>query len=359
MNGYESLLSRLRKKSRTWLVTGAAGFIGSNLVEALLRVDQKVIGLDNFATGRQTNLNEVLDSVSRLQRSRFEFIRGDIGDGETCRRACHGVDHILHQAALGSVPRSIKDPRSTNEANVTGFLNLLEAARETPVRRFVYASSSAIYGDAPELPKREERTGRPLSPYAVTKVVNELYADVFTRIYGVESIGLRYFNVFGPRQDPEGPYAAVIPRWIGAMIRNEPAIINGDGSTSRDFCHVANVVQANLLAATCDNSAAVGEVFNVACNTRTTLLELFELLRLKLLPRHPHLRHYKPKYAPSRQGDIQHSLAEIRKARTLMGYEPSRNISDGLDESLGWYEQNLRGEWEPSQGDALEVQFKK
>lgn len=359
MNKYETLLTNIRKETRTWLVTGVAGFIGSNLMEALLRADQRVVGLDNFATGKQTNLNEVLDSVSRQQRSRFQFIEGDIGNGEVCRQACRGADYILHQAALGSVPRSIKDPRSTNEANVTGFLNLLEAAREMPVRRFVYASSSAIYGDAPELPKREERTGRPLSPYAVTKVVNELYAEVFTRIYGIESIGLRYFNVFGPRQDPEGPYAAVIPRWIGAMLRNEPAVINGDGTTSRDFCHVANVVQANLLAATSNNLAAIGQVFNVACNARTTLLELFELLRLKLLPHHPQLRTYKPQYAPCRQGDIQHSLADIAKARRLLGYEPSHNISEGLDASLGWYEQNLRGEWEPSRSKVLKVQFHK
>lgn len=341
MNEHNGLLGDLGERPRTWLVTGVAGFIGSNLLEVLLRTNQRVIGLDNFSTGKKENLEEVLDSVNLLQRGRFEFIEGDIRDSQMCRRACREVDFILHQAALGSVPRSIKDPLTTNESNITGFLNLLEVAREREIQRFVYASSSAIYGDAPDLPKREERTGRPLSPYAVTKAVNELYAGVYHHIHATQTVGLRYFNVFGPRQDPEGPYAAVIPRWVAAMIRNHPAVIHGDGTNSRDFCYVANVVQANLLAATCSNPAVLGEAFNVACDARTSLLELFEMLRLKLLTRHPHLRQYKPQYRPARPGDIPHSHADISKARALLGYAPTNSVSDGLDAALSWYEKNL------------------
>lgn len=337
MSAYTKLLADLERQPRTWLVTGVAGFIGSNLLEALLGANQTVIGLDNFSTGKQRNLDEVLENVTPAQRARFNFMEGDILDLKACRQACRGVDYVLHQAALGSVPRSIADPLRTNESNVTGFLNMIEAARQEQVRRFVYASSSSIYGDAPDLPKVEQKVGHPLSPYALTKVINELYADIFSRVYGMESIGLRYFNVFGPRQDPAGQYAAVVPRWISAMIRAEPAIINGDGGTSRDFCYVANVVQANLLAATCSNPAAVGQKFNVALNDRTTLIKLFEMIRLRLVPDHPQLRDYKPRHQPFRAGDVLHSQADITNARTLLGYDPSHTVEQGLDASLNWY----------------------
>jgi UDP-N-acetylglucosamine 4-epimerase len=337
---YDKLLARLGNEPRVWLITGVAGFIGSNLLEALLGANQAVIGLDNFSTGKQRNLDEVVQAVTPAQRARFKFIQGDISDLETCRRACQGADYVLHQAALGSVPRSIEDPLRTNESNVTGFLNMIEAARQERVKRFVYASSSSIYGDAPELPKVEHKVGRPLSPYAVTKMINELYADVFSLVYGLETIGLRYFNVFGPRQDPAGQYAAVIPRWIAAMIQGEPAVIHGDGGTSRDFCYVANVVQANLLAATCSNPAAIGQKFNVALNDRATLLELFEMIRGRLLPAYPHLNGYKPQHLPFRAGDILHSQADITQAKKLLGYEPTHAVADGLDASLGWYKEN-------------------
>ena len=341
MNACNKLLRELQNEQHTWLITGVAGFIGSNLLEVLLSANQKVVGLDNFSTGKQANLDEVLAAVTAAQRSRFHFIEGNIAGLKVCRRACQGVDYILHQAALGSVPRSIEDPLATNESNVTGFLNMLEAAREQPPRRFVYASSSAIYGDAPELPKMENRPGRPLSPYAVTKAVNELYAGVFSRVYGLETIGLRYFNVFGPRQDPAGAYAAVIPRWVASMIRNEPVFINGDGGTSRDFCYVANVVQANLLAATCAYSATAGQEFNVALNHRISLLGLFELIRAKLLPEYPHLQDYQPQFQSFRAGDILHSQADISKAKSLLGYAPTHTVTDGLDAALGWYQKNL------------------
>jgi UDP-N-acetylglucosamine 4-epimerase len=298
------------------------------------------VGLDNFSTGKRRNLSEVLTSVSSATRARFHFIEGDIRSLDTCRQACENVDYVLHQAALGSVPRSIEDPISSNENNVAGFLNMLEAAREKRVRRLVYASSSAVYGDAPELPKIEGQAGRLLSPYAVTKIINELYAGVFWRIYGMEAIGLRYFNVFGPRQDPDGPYAAVIPRWVAAMIKNEVVTINGDGTTSRDFCYIANVVQANLLAATAPNPEAVGQEFNVALNDRTSLLELFELLRSKLLPDFPHLQDYKPQMQEFRIGDILHSEADITKARTLLGYAPTHTVEAGLAVALDWYKEN-------------------
>src|SRR3989442_1064293 len=279
MTAYEKLRTELKRKPKTWLVTGAAGFIGSNIVETLLKFDQKVLGLDNFATSKRRNLEEIKKLVGPSQWKNFKFIAGDICDWETCRRACRRVDYGSHQAALGSVPRSIEEPLVANESNVTGFLNMLVAARDNEVRRFVYASSSAIYGDHPGMPKVEDVIGAPLSPYAVTKYVNELYANVFARCYGTQTIGLRYFNVFGPRQDPDGPYAAVIPKWIAAMIKNDPVQINGDGKTSRDFCYVDNAVQMNLLAATGDQPKAVNQVYNVALNQRTSLNELFAMLR--------------------------------------------------------------------------------
>ena len=341
MTAYERLRAGLKGKPKTWLVTGAAGFIGSNLVEALLKLGQRVVGLDNFATSTKRNLHEVRKLVVPSQWRNFTFIEGDIRDLKICRRACRGVEFVLHQAALGSVPRSIEDPLNTDGSNVTGFLNVLLSARDSQVKRFVYASSSAIYGDEPRLPKVEDRIGQPLSPYAVTKYVNELYAQVFARCYGVETIGLRYFNVFGPRQDPEGPYAAVIPKWIAAMMKNEPVHINGDGETSRDFCYVDNVVQMNLLAAATTNPKAVNQVYNVAVNERTSLNELFVLLRERLLPHFPQLKRYKPVYRDFRAGDVRHSQADISKARRLAGFAPTHRIEQGLDDALDWYRQNL------------------
>ena len=341
MTAYERLRAGLKGKPKTWLVTGAAGFIGSNLVEALLKLGQRVVGLDNFATSTKRNLHEVRKLVVPSQWRNFTFIEGDIRDLKICRRACRGVEFVLHQAALGSVPRSIEDPLNTDGSNVTGFLNVLLSARDSQVKRFVYASSSAIYGDEPRLPKVEDRIGQPLSPYAVTKYVNELYAQVFARCYGVETIGLRYFNVFGPRQDPEGPYAAVIPKWIAAMMQNEPVHINGDGETSRDFCYVDNVVQMNLLAAATTNPKAVNQVYNVAVNERTSLNELFVLLRERLLPHFPQLKRYKPVYRDFRAGDVRHSQADISKARRLAGFAPTHRIEQGLDDALDWYRQNL------------------
>jgi UDP-N-acetylglucosamine 4-epimerase len=337
MTAYQQLQKTLTAERQTWLVTGAAGFIGSNLVETLLKLNQRVVGLDNFATGKKANLEEVQGLVTSRQWRDFRFVSGDLGDLKICRKVCRGVDYVLHQAALGSVPRSIKDPLTSNSSNVTGFLNILVAARDAEVRRFVYASSSSIYGDHPGLPKIEDRIGRPLSPYAVTKYVNELYAAVFGRCYGIQTVGLRYFNVFGPRQDPDGPYAAVIPKWIAAMIRNEPVHINGDGMTSRDFCYVANAVQANLLAATSSHPKAAGEVYNVALNQRTTLNTLFELLRERLAPYYPHLKSFRPVHRDFREGDVRHSLANVSKASRRLGYRPTHRIDQGLDAALDWY----------------------
>jgi UDP-N-acetylglucosamine 4-epimerase len=344
MKTYEELKQQLQREPKVWLLTGVAGFIGSNLLEGLLRLDQQVTGLDNFATGHHRNLAEVKSAAEKGQWNKFTFMEGDIQDLETCRRACQGADYVLHQAALGSVTRSIEDPIASHGSNVSGFLNLLVAARDTGVKRFVYASSSSVYGDHPDLPKVEERTGRCLSPYAVTKLTDELYADCFARTYGLECIGLRYFNVFGPRQDPNGPYAAVIPKWIAAMIKNETICINGDGETSRDFCYVANVVQANLLAATCGDSAAVNQVYNVALHRRTTLNELFEMLRIRLQPFYPHLQKCRPVYQEFRQGDVRHSEADIRKAVQYLGYEPFHSVADGLKEALDWYRGSLETE---------------
>lgn len=338
---YESTTQKLQRNPTTWLVTGVAGFIGSNLLETLLKLNQQVTGLDNFATGYQHNLAEVKGRVSADQWRRFSFIEGDIRDLDTCRRAAADCDIVLHQAALGSVPRSIEDPIATNQVNIDGFLNMLVAAHDANARRFVYAASSSTYGDHPGLPKVEDKIGKPLSPYAVTKYVNELYADVFARNYGLDSIGLRYFNVFGPRQDPNGAYAAVIPKWIRAMMVGEPVWINGDGETSRDFCYVENAVQVNLLAATSENKEAVNQVYNVAVGGQTTLNELCALLRRELVPHFPHLQAFEADYRDFRPGDVRHSRADISKAASLLGYQPTHDIARGLQESLAWYREHL------------------
>jgi len=340
---YEQLQTQLRQECHSWLITGAAGFIGSNLLEALLKLNQRVVGLDNFATGHQHNLDQVQALVSPEQWSRFRFIRGDIRTLDDCRAACTGIDFVLHQAALGSVPRSIEDPITTNSTNIDGFLNMLVSARDAAVKRFVYAASSSTYGDHPGLPKVEDQIGKPLSPYAVTKLVNEQYAEVFARTYGYKSIGLRYFNVFGPRQDPNGAYAAVVPKWTAVMIAGQPVWINGDGETSRDFCYVANAVQANLLAATSAHPDAAGQVYNVAVGDQTTLNDLFEAIRSLLESRFPHLADFKPSYRDFRVGDVRHSLADVSKARRLLGYGPSHRFRDGLAETMGWYVANLTG----------------
>jgi UDP-N-acetylglucosamine/UDP-N-acetylgalactosamine 4-epimerase len=339
---YESLRLELSASPKTWLITGVAGFIGSNLLQKLLHLDQRVVGLDNLSTGKKANLEQVRSSIHRKQWAQFVFHEGDICQLDLCQNVCQGVDYVLHQAALGSVPRSIADPILTNESNVTGFLNILLAARDQKVKRFVYAASSSTYGDHPALPKVEEVIGNPLSPYAVTKYVNELYASVFGNCYGLQTVGLRYFNVFGPRQDPEGAYAAVIPRWISAMIGQHPCHINGDGETTRDFCYIANAVQANLLAACATNPEAIGQVYNVALGARTSLNQLFHMLRERLLPDFPHLADYQPVYEEFRPGDVRHSLADISKARRLLGYDPTHTVERGLDEALAWYKEHLK-----------------
>lgn len=341
MTSYESLKQELRAKPKNWLVTGVAGFIGSNLLEALLKMNQRVVGLDNFSTGHRRNLEEVQNRVTPMQWARFDFVEGDIRDAATCRQACAGVDFVLHEAALGSVPRSIEDPLITNATNIGGFLNMLVAARDSKVIRFVYAASSSTYGDHPGLPKVEDLVGKPLSPYAVTKLVNEQYADVFARTYGFRTIGLRYFNVFGGRQDPNGAYAAVVPKWTAAMIRKEPVWINGDGETSRDFCYVANAVQANLLAATVQWEEATNQVYNIAVGERTTLNGLFAAIRSNLARSFPELESCEPRYRDFRAGDVRHSLADISKARRLLGYEPTHRIEKGLSEAIGWYVENV------------------
>jgi UDP-N-acetylglucosamine 4-epimerase len=339
---YRELQQQLKAVPKRWLITGAAGFIGSNLLERLLRLDQVVIGLDNFSSGHNRNLEEVRRLVSPTQWKRFAFTQGDVRDVAACRRACEGVDFVLHQAALGSVPRSIKDPVTSHDVNVTGFLNMLVAARDCNARRFVYASSSSVYGDSPDLPKREQNIASPLSPYALTKLVNELTAETFARCYGTESIGLRYFNVFGPRQDPEGPYAAVIPKWILGMLRREPIELYGDGETSRDFCFVENVVQANVLAAMTADRAAVNQVYNVAFNERTTLNQLYHKIKDLLTTDHPYLSDYRPAYKESRLGDVRHSQADISRAARLLGYQPTDDIREGLSKTLAWYKENAR-----------------
>jgi UDP-N-acetylglucosamine/UDP-N-acetylgalactosamine 4-epimerase len=338
---FEELKRELLAAPKKWLVTGVGGFIGSNLLEALLELDQSVVGLDNFATGKRANLEQVQGLVAPSQWNNFQFIEGSICNSATCRRAVEGVDYVLHQAALGSVPRSMAEPLGAHEANVTGFLTMLEAARKAGVKRFVYASSSAVYGDHPGLPKVEDQTGQPLSPYAATKFMNEVYAQVYAKAYGCESIGLRYFNVFGPRQDPDGAYAAVIPKWIAALLRREPVQINGDGETSRDFCFVANVVQANLLAATCSKPDAINQTYNIAVGERTTLNELFQLLQKGLRQRDPALPEQLPLYQDFRAGDVRHSLADIGKAQRRLGYAPAQQVRDGLELALEWYCRNV------------------
>jgi UDP-N-acetylglucosamine 4-epimerase len=324
-------------KQRTWLVTGVAGFIGSNLLEALLKLGQRVVGLDNFATGFQHNLDQVEAAVGAKAWANFRFIRGDIRSLETCHEACRGVDIVLHEAALGSVPRSIEDPITSHESNVTGFLNMLVAARDAKVKRFVYAASSAAYGDFPGLPKVEETIGRPLSPYGAGKYMNELYADTFGRCYGLQTIGLRYFNVFGPRQDPDGAYAAVIPKWVAAMLRNETVYINGDGETARDFCYIDNVIQANLLSGTTDNPEAVGQVYNVAVGDSTTLNQLYKALGDMLIGHDPGFTHDPPVYRDFRAGDVRFSRADISKAQRLLGYRPTHQVREGLEKAISWY----------------------
>lgn len=337
---FENLKNSIQAEPRTWLVTGCAGFIGSNLLETLLLLDQKVVGLDNFSTGFQHNLDEVQQSVSQAQWANFNFIEGDIRDLDVCKKAVTGVDYVLHQAALGSVPRSLDDPITTNGVNISGFLNMLVAAREANIKSFVYAASSSTYGDHPDLPKVEDKIGNPLSPYAVTKYVNELYADVFARSYGFSSVGLRYFNVFGKRQNPDGAYAAVIPKWTSSMIKGEDVFINGDGETSRDFCFVENAVQANLLAAA--NMPEQGsQVFNVAVNARTSLNELFAHLA-STLDKNGVKYDKKPVYRDFRTGDVRHSQADITKAHDQLGYSPTHTILEGIEVAMPWYTQFLR-----------------
>lgn len=340
-SAYETLQKELVHSPKTWLITGAAGFIGSNLLETLLILNQKVVGLDNFSTGHRRNLDEVKNAVTAEQWSQFRFIEGDIRALDVCRTACKGVDFVLHQAALGSVPRSLEDPITTNSANIDGFLNMLVAARDANVQSFTYAASSSTYGDHPGLPKVEDAIGKPLSPYAVTKYVNELYADVFARAYGFNSVGLRYFNVFGKRQDPNGAYAAVIPKWISAMLKGETLYINGDGETSRDFCYVDNVIQANLLVATTDDSNALNQIYNVAVGERTTLNKLHQNIKKILSDQMPSLKIAHPIHTDFRPGDVRHSLADINKITNMLGYQAKYRIEDGLIEAMPWYIRQL------------------
>ncbi|MFT5699116.1 MAG: UDP-N-acetylglucosamine 4-epimerase [Desulforhopalus sp.] len=334
---YKKRLEALQQDPKTWLITGVAGFIGSNLLETLLKHDQHVVGLDNFSTGFQHNFDEVKQLVSKEQWGRFKFIQGDICSIEDCNAACKGADYVLHQAALGSVPRSIVDPLTTNANNISGFLNMLVASRDAKVQQFVYAASSSTYGDHPDLPKQEDVIGNPLSPYAVTKLVNELYSSVFAKTYNFNPIGLRYFNIFGQRQDPDGAYAAVIPKWFAALLENETVFINGDGETSRDFCFIENCVQANIMAATADKEDASNQVYNVAFGERTSLTELFTLIKDRVSPIYPDAKKAEPTYRDFRAGDVRHSLADISKARDMIGYTPEYSISEGLDKAAAWY----------------------
>lgn len=340
MSQYQTVCEQLQQAPKTWLITGVAGFIGSNLLETLLKLNQNVVGLDNFATGHQHNLDEVQSLVKPEQWANFKFYKGDIRNFEDCQTACAGVDYVLHQAALGSVPRSIADPITTNAANITGFLNMLTAARDAEVKSFTYAASSSTYGDHPALPKVEENIGKPLSPYAVTKYVNELYAEVFARTYGFKTIGLRYFNVFGKRQDPNGAYAAVIPKWTAAMIAGDDVFINGDGETSRDFCFIENTVQANILAATTQNDEAKNQVYNVAVGDRTTLNDLFNAIKAAL--NENDVTYTKePVYRDFRAGDVRHSQACIKKIQNLLSYQSAHKISQGIDLVMAWYVKHM------------------
>lgn len=341
MNQYQQVCDKLKTAPKTWLVTGVAGFIGSNLLETLLKLNQTVVGLDNFATGHQYNLDEVKGLVTTEQWANFRFIEGDIRQFADCQKACAGVDYVLHEAALGSVPRSIADPILTNSANITGFLNMMVAARDAGVASFTYAASSSTYGDHPALPKVEENIGNPLSPYAVTKYVNELYADVFARAYGFKAIGLRYFNVFGQRQDPKGAYAAVIPKWTSSMIAGEDVFINGDGETSRDFCFIQNVVQANILAATTQSDEAKNQVYNVALGDRTTLNELYRAIQAALATNDVNFER-DPVYREFRAGDVRHSQASIAKIEQGLGYAPQFKIAEGIQLAMRWYVNNLK-----------------
>ena len=340
MSAYSELTKSMTAEPSRWLITGVAGFIGSNLLEHLLKLGQTVVGLDNFMTGYQKNLDMVRDIVGPEAWSRFTFIEGDIRDIETCRTACQGVQHVLHEAALGSVPRSIDDPLLSNSCNITGYLHMLVAARDAGVKSFVYAASSSTYGDSPELPKVEDKIGSPLSPYAVTKYVDELYADVFNRCYGFSSVGLRYFNVFGQRQDPYGAYAAVIPQWFASLIKQETVFVNGDGETSRDFCYIDNVVQANLLASFAQGEAT-NKIYNVAFGQRTTLNELFGLIKEEVARHKPEVMGAECVHRDYRAGDVRHSLADISRAHNLLGYDPQFDVRQGLRLAGDWYAANL------------------
>ena len=345
MNKYIELQEYLLINQKTWLITGVAGFIGSNLLEKLLILNQKVIGFDNFETGYQKNIDQAINDANKVTGkdliNNFKLINGDIKNLYDCEQVCKGVDYVLHQAALGSVPRSIEDPINTNKTNIDGFLNMLMAAKNANVKRFVYAASSSTYGDHPDLPKIEDKIGNPLSPYAVTKAVNELYASVFAKTYGFKTIGLRYFNIFGKRQDPQGAYAAVIPRWVADILNDNDVYINGDGMTSRDFCYIENTIQMNLIAATTSNEDATDLVYNVALNERTTLNELYQMIQQRLIERIPSLNNKLPIHRDYRDGDVRHSQANINRAKKFLNYEPTHNISEGLDEAIDWYVQNI------------------
>ena len=346
MTKFEQLQEYLKKNQCTWLITGVAGFIGSNLLEKLLILNQKVVGLDSFDTGYQRNIDEAINDANNItgkdMSNNFNFINGDIRSSIDCSKACNGVDYVLHQAALGSVPRSIEDPIGTNEANIDGFLNMLIASRNANVKRFVYAASSSSYGDNTDLPKIEHMIGNPLSPYAVTKLVNELYASVFAKNYDFKTIGLRYFNIFGKRQDPNGAYAAVIPKWVDSILNNEDVYINGDGETSRDFCYIHNAVQSNILAAMNDKDEANDQVYNVALNDRTSLNELHKMIEDKIIQRVQGIEKKEPTYRDFRSGDVRHSEASIDKAQKLLDYQPKYKISEGLDEAIDWYIKSVK-----------------
>ena len=345
MSRYEQLQEYLKDNQRSWLITGVAGFIGSNLLEKLLILNQKVVGLDNFDTGYEYNIEEAIRDANNFSNrdlsGNFKLVNGDIKNLSDCREACKGIDYVLHQAALGSVPRSIENPINTNESNINGFLNMLVASKDEGVKRFVYAASSSSYGDNTELPKIENMTGNPLSPYAVTKLVNEFYAGVFAKNYDFKCIGLRYFNIFGKRQDPNGAYAAVIPKWVAAILNNDEVFINGDGETSRDFCYVDNTIQMNILAATTENDDALDQVYNVALNDRTSLNDLYNMIGDKLIQKVDGLKKKKPTYRDFRVGDVRHSQASIEKAKKLLDYQPKYKISEGMDEAIDWYINSL------------------
>ena len=346
MTKYEQSQEYLKNNQKTWLVTGAAGFIGSNLLEKLLTLDQKVVGLDSFETGYKHNIDEAIqDACNASGKNRsdnFMFIEGDIKSISDCKKACSGVDYVLHQAAIGSVPRSIEDPISTNAANIDGFINMLVASKGANVKRFVYAASSSSYGDNTDLPKVEDNIGNPLSPYAVTKLVNELYANVFAKNYNFKTIGLRYFNIFGKRQDPDGAYAAVIPKWVASILNKEDVYINGDGETSRDFCYVDNAIQANILSALTDNDDALDQVYNIALNDRTSLNTLYKIIEECLIKRVSYLKKKEPIYRDFRPGDVRHSQASIEKAKKFLGYQPNFRLSEGLDEAIDWYINSIK-----------------